>query len=646
MSAGTAAGLSVGVDVGGTFTDLVAVAPDGEVQARKVLSTPHDQSEGVESALAGIDPARVDRIVHGTTVATNALLERNGARVLLCATRGLTDLLRLRRQDRASLYDLAAAHPEPLVDDADVLPVDERIAPEGVLRALGAAEAERVGREAAARGAPVVAVALLHAHADPSHERMLASALARALPDAEVVLSSEVFPEIREYERTATTVAEAYLRPGVSRYLQRLAERLAAGGFPAPGVMTSSGGMRAAGEAARSAAQLALSGPAGGVVGAAAVLRAAGIADALAVDIGGTSADMGLILDGSPLVEPGGSVAGVPIALPRVLVETVSAGGGSIGWVDDGGALRVGPRSAGAIPGPAAFRRGGTLPTVTDAHVVLGTIAATQLAGAVSVDAGAAHDALALLAARLGVDPSRLARAMIATADATMARALRRISVERGVDPRRCVLVPFGGGGPLHACGLADLLGMDRILVPPHAGVLSALGLALTAERREAMASLLLRADGGTDEALRRAVADLTSRLPAPAGWTRGTWVRARYAGQGHELDVPLELDDDLAAVAPRFGALHERRLGFRLERPLELVSVRQAVSGAARSVTLARHGAAAWDPSAPVDSGGALDVVVHGPAPVALPDATMLVAAGWTARPLPIGGWMLERDA
>lgn len=639
-------GLSVGVDVGGTFTDLVAVAPDGDVQARKVLSTPHDQSEGVESALGGLDPARVERIVHGTTVATNALLERSGARVHLCATRGFTDLLRLRRQDRASLYDLAAAHPEPLVDDGDVLAVNERIAPEGVVRALTDAEAARIAGEAAGRGARVVAVALLHAHADAAHERALAQALARALPGADVVLSSDVFPEIREYERTATTVAEAYLRPGVSRYLERLAERLAAGGFPAPGVMTSSGGMRTARDAARSAAQLALSGPAGGVVGAAAVLRAAGIADALAIDIGGTSADVGLILDGAPLVEPGGNVAGVPIALPRVLVETVSAGGGSIGWVDDGGALRVGPRSAGAVPGPAAFRRGGTLPTITDAHVVLGNIAAARLSGAVTLDGDAAHAALAPLAARMGVDVARLARAMIATADATMARALRRVSVERGVDPRRCVLVPFGGGGPLHACGLADLLGMNRILVPPFAGVLSALGLALTAERREAMASLLLRSGTDAADALRRAVAGLSARLPAPAGWTRTTLVRARYAGQGHELDVPLGDGDDIGAVAERFAALHERRLGFRLDRPLELVSARQSVSGEPRAVTLARKGSGSWDAASPTDGGAMLDVVVRGPSSVALPDATMLVAPGWSARPLPIGGWMLERDA
>ncbi|HEY0997355.1 MAG TPA: hydantoinase/oxoprolinase family protein, partial [Gemmatimonadaceae bacterium] len=363
---------TVGIDVGGTFTDLVAIAPDGTVETRKVLTTPHDQGEGVAAALQALG-GRVQRVVHGTTVATNALLERTGAEVVLCATEGFTDLLALRRQDRASLYDLSAHHPAPLVAPHDTIPVAERTGPEGVLRALRAGDAADVADVVANRGPGAVAIALLHAYAHPAHEQALAAALRERLPaGVDVVASSEVYPEIREYERTATTVAEAYLRPVVRRYLERLTGRLAEIGVPAPSVMSSSGGMRPAGEAARHAASLALSGPAGGVVGAAAVLRALGLDRALTIDIGGTSADVGVILGGAPLVESGGSVAGVPIALPRVLVETVSAGGGSLLWVDDGGALRVGPRSAGAVPGPAAFARGGALATLTDAHVVLG----------------------------------------------------------------------------------------------------------------------------------------------------------------------------------------------------------------------------------------------------------------------------------
>ncbi|MEO7965048.1 MAG: hydantoinase/oxoprolinase family protein, partial [Gemmatimonadaceae bacterium] len=413
---------SIGIDVGGTFTDLVAVSlVDGRVSAGKALSTPQDQSVGVESALNTHTPrdgGPVRRIVHGTTVVTNMLLERRGARVVLCATAGASDLLILRRQERAALYDLTAHHPPPLVDAESVVEVGERIAPEGTLKSLGDVEAERVAESVAALAPDIVAVSLLHAYADSSHEQRLARAIEKRLPGVDVVLSSEVLPEIREYERTATTVCEAYARPGVGLYLQRLGNRLQALGLPAPGVVGSNGGMRDAADAARHAASLALSGPAGGVAGAALVARLAGFERALTIDIGGTSADVGLVLDGQPLVEAGGSVAGVPIALPRVLVETVSAGGGSLGWVDDGGALRVGPRSAGAVPGPVAFGRGGTQATVTDAHVTLGNIRADRMGSEVTIDADGARAAVARLAEALGADIERTARAMIATADA------------------------------------------------------------------------------------------------------------------------------------------------------------------------------------------------------------------------------------
>ncbi|MGH7690054.1 MAG: hydantoinase/oxoprolinase family protein, partial [Gemmatimonadaceae bacterium] len=409
---------SVGVDVGGTFTDLVSIGADGVVETRKVLSTPADQSEGVEASLRALGRRDVSRVVHGTTVATNLLLERAGARVVLCATAGFTDLLELRRQARASLFDLTRHHPQPLVSRTHVVPVDERIAPEGVIRPLLASAISDVVDRVRALHPDIVAVALLHAYRDPSHECALARALRERMPDLDVVCSSDVFPEIREYERTTTTVAEAYLRPAVAEYVRRLAERLSAMSLPALGVMTSSGGMRTAHDASSSAAQLALSGPAGGVVGAAAVLRAAGLARALTIDIGGTSADVGLILDGEPLVEPGGEVAGVPIALPRVLVETVSAGGGSIAWIDDGGALRVGPRSAGSVPGPMAFGLGGTRPTVTDAHVALGNIHAERMSGGVQLDVRAARAGIDAIAQQFGRSADETARAIVATADA------------------------------------------------------------------------------------------------------------------------------------------------------------------------------------------------------------------------------------
>lgn len=650
-------GVSVGVDVGGTFTDLAAVGDDGSVIALKVSSTPGDQSEAVECALRRLPDgaAPVHGIVHGTTVVTNMLLERTGARVVLCATAGATDLLELRRQERASLYDLSVHHPPPLVPHERVVGVAERIAPEGVVVALGDDEVDRVVARVIELGAEVVAVSLLHAYADASHERRLAGALSAAL-DArgsrcEVVCSADVLPEIREYERTATTVCEAYVRPGVGRYVAHLAARLEAAGLPAPSVMSSSGGTAPAAEAAQHGASLALSGPAGGVAGAAFIARALGIDRALTIDIGGTSADVGLVLGGAPLLETGGAVAGVPIALPRVLVETVSAGGGSIAWVDDGGALRVGPRSAGARPGPVAFRRGGTQPTVTDAHVALGNIAATVMSDGVDLDIGGAIVAVDTLAARLGADRRATAEAIVAIADAAMARALRRVSVERGIDPRECALIAFGGGGPLHACGLADRLGIRRIVVPPHAGVLSALGLAIAPRRRLAAASVMQRVEAIDAAALAALATGLAERVSSvrdgvdDAARPTVEWsARTRYVGQGHELDVPFEPATGPERLAEGFAQKHRERYGFVLDRPVEVVSARCTVSTGARELQLARRGPSSWSDAARRDDGGQLDVAVRGRTTVTLADATLLVAEGWDARALPIGGWLVER--
>ena len=637
-------GISVGIDVGGTFTDLVAIDADGRIDVRKVLSTPDDQSRGVDAAVAALraDPAAIQRVVHGTTVVTNLLLERSGARVALCATEGASDLLVLRRQDRASLYDLAIDHPAPLASAGLTFGVPERIGTAGTIRPLTSADADAVAERLADAAPEIVAVSLLHAYADPTHERLLARAIAKRLPGVDVVLSSEVLPEIREYERTSTTVIEAYARPRVATYLHGLATRLAERAWPAPGVMTSSGGMRTAADAARHAASLALSGPAGGVVGAAYVARAAGIERALTIDIGGTSADAGLILDGHPLVEAGGIVAGLALTLPRVLVETVSAGGGSIGWIDDGGALRVGPRSAGAVPGPAAFGRGGTEATVTDAHVVLGHITAGGVSG-VAIDEMAARRAIAALAHRLGADARDTASAMLAAADAEMARALRRVGVERGIDPRECVLIAFGGGGPLHACRLAERLEMRRVLVPPAAGVLSAFGLAIAAERREAIASVMSAAVQLGEERLGALLGHLRS-ITGPAA-TEQTWLRARYAGQGHELEVPVELPVTGERIARRFVELHAQRFGFVLDLSVEVISARHAASGEPREALLARRGRSSWTSGRPFhDDGGAFEARVEGPLSIALPDATLLVAPGWTATPLPLGGWELVR--
>jgi N-methylhydantoinase A len=625
----TAEPAAAGVDVGGTFTDLVAIASDGAVHARKVLTTPADQGVAVADALSALGDraGKVERVVHGTTVVTNLLLERAGARVVLCATEGATDILELRRQDRASLYDLSARHPESLVAAADVVAVRERVSANGVVTVLGADEAERVAASIAALKPEIVAVALLHSYAFPEHEQLLGDVLRRRLPDVEVVLSCEVLPEPREYERTATTAAEAYARPRVAAYLRRLEARLAEVGAPAPSVMTSSGGSRTASEASRHAASLALSGPAGGVVGAAHVARRAGISRALTIDIGGTSADAGLIVDGAPLVEAGGSVAGVPIALPRVVVETVSAGGGSIAWIDPGGALRVGPRSAGAEPGPAAFGRGGTLPTVTDAHVVLGHIGIQGLSGGLQVDVDAARSAIAALARALDTDPVRVAGALLDVVDAEMARALRRVSVERGIDPRSCTLVAFGGGGPLHACSLAARLSMTRVFVPPHAGVLSAYGLAIAVQRRESIVAVGREATLLDAEAVSAVMRELRER--AGQGAVREYFARARYEGQGHELEVAFDTGDDGAALAGRFEMLHRERYGFGLELPVVVVTARHSASDPGREPGVAKQ--------------GGRGEAITGPRVIPLDDATLRVAEGWTATPQREGGWMLE---
>jgi N-methylhydantoinase A len=529
-----------------------------------------------------------------------------------------------------------------------------------VLTPLGPEALAEVVAAVRARAPDAVAVTLLHAYRHPAHERALADALAAALPGTAVVASHRVHPEPREFERASTTVAEAYARPRVARYLGRLGERLAADGYPAPGVMTSGGGVLGPGEAAHAAAALALSGPAGGVVGAAAACTALGIADALTLDVGGTSADVGLVLGGAPLVEAGGEVAGVPIALPRVLVEAVSAGGGSVGWVDDAGALRAGPRSAGAAPGPAAFGSGGTEATVTDAHVVLGHLAAAEghLSGGVAIDVGRARAALATLAERLdgrAADPERLAavaRALVAAADASMARALRRLSVERGLDPRGLALVAFGGGGGLHACALAEGMGATRVFVPPHAGVLSAVGLAAAPDRRDALASVVQPAEGLTAGDL-GALVDALLADAAPDA-ERSAWARARYAGQGSELEVPLMAGEDGPALARRFAEAHGRRSGFTLERAVEVVSVRAAASIAGRAPRFARaagrglaSGHEPWDGPAAMrrvrDADARADDVVDGPATIALADGTVLVPTAWRARALATGGWMLE---
>ena len=523
----------LGVDVGGTFTDAVLLE-DGELRTAKV-PTAARQEESVLAAAEAVGAAEVERFTHGTTVATNALLERKGARTAFVATAGFEHLLHLRRQNRAHLYRLCAAHPEPLVPLERCHGVRERIGPDGVLEPLELDSLPELAEDVEA-----VAVCLLFSFRDPSHERSVAEELRRRLPRARVVASHELSPELREYERASTTAIDAYLGPAVSGYLEALGGAAAAAGLPEPLVMRSSGGLATLAEAAAHPAVALVSGPAAGVVRRGEGRRSRGR----------DHARHGRDLD-RRLPDPGGEagrssereVGGLPLRLPMVDLQTVGAGGGSIVWRDAGGALRVGPESAGADPGPACYGRGGTRPTVTDANLLLGRLPA-RLAGGLELDRPAAERVFE------GIDPAEA----IEVVNAEMLRALRLVSVERGHDPRELALVAFGGAGPLHACALAEELGIETVLVPAAAGVLSALGLAVADERRDSVRSYVCPLEEAGE-------------LP-PEGEAE-----LRYRGQSFELAVPLQRD-----LAEAFHRAHEARYGYAdRERPIELVAVRTA---------------------------------------------------------------------
>lgn len=655
--------MRVGIDVGGTFTDLVAVAPDGSLEIRKVLSTPDDPSAGLFRSLdvLGSDHPPIEALIHGTTIATNALLERRGARTVLVMTAGFEDLLWLRRQDRASLYDLSRDHPPPLVRRDDVVGVTERMGPDGAVVALSDAEVARVTAAVCDRQPQAVAVTFLFAFRHPDHEHRIVAALRAALPGIPVVASHDVVPLFREYERCATTTAEAYLRPLVTEAVTRAAAGVARLGIGTFRLMASGGGTLSAEAAAESAAALALSGPVGGVIGAQILGEALGRRDLLTLDMGGTSADASLIQGGVASREGATVVGGVPLALPAVLIETVSAGGGSVAWVDDAGTLKVGPRSAGAEPGPACFGRGGVEPTVTDACLALGWLAPDwALADAVRLDAVAAEQALGRLRQPLGMDVRGVATGVVAVATAVMARALKRVSVARGTDPRGLALVPFGGAGPLFGCALADMLGMRSVIVPAHPGVLSALGLAAAAERLELAASLHQRVAALQREPVNAAYEKLEARATGalPGAVTRRL-ADCRFVGQGYEITVPLT-NGEPDSIEAAFRAAHRSRYGhLGAGGAVEVVNVRVvAEREGGRPAWVRRTGIGRPTPgSRRIAVGGKVvraqvwplgelppGLRISGPAILAGPDATGLVEPGWRATVQASGAVMLER--
>ncbi|HEU4706891.1 MAG TPA: hydantoinase/oxoprolinase family protein [Solirubrobacterales bacterium] len=642
----------LGVDVGGTFTDAVLL-DGGAVHTAKVPTTPRDESVAVMQAVeevlgrAGAAAKDVDVFAHGMTTGTNALLEERGARTALVATRGFGDLLDIGRQDRPHLYRLCAPKPAPLVEPGLRFEAAERVGPAGVVEPLADEEAERVAAAVAASEAESVAVCLLFSYLDPGHERRIAAALRERLPGVHVSASHEVLPRFREYERCSTTVIDAYLSPLLDRYLGRLGEAAVGAGLPRPLVMRSSGGVAPAEEAARAGAWSVLSGPAGGAVGASLLAELSGDGNALGFDMGGTSCDVCVVEAGEVRRTDSREIDGRPIQLPMVDVHTVGAGGGSIGWRDPGGALRVGPRSAGADPGPACYGQGGSEPTVTDANLLLGHLAGdSELAGGVALDAEAAKRAVAELGRSLGLDTLEAAAGIVRIANQEMVRALRVVTVERGVDPRGFALLPFGGAGPMHAAAIARELGIETILCPRAGGVLSALGLCASERRRDTARTVMLSGGELTAERIAAEAAAMIEQTGAGMDAAAEPQVvyQLRYAGQAFELPVPGPVDPDPAELVDGFERAHEERYGHRdPEGEVVLVDIDLAlvVPGPAHRPVATEEGAlertsrpvlfdGEWVETPVLRGGPAAGTEAEGPVVFELPEATLVLPPKW----------------
>jgi N-methylhydantoinase A len=669
--------LLVAVDIGGTFTDItLRDAATGRAWTAKTPSTPADPSEafltGLRLALelAGADAARVGRVLHGTTVATNLILEGKGATAALVTTSGFRHVLEIGRQDiprRANLY--AWVKPARPVPPSRIFEVVERVDATGaVLTPLDEASLADAAEACRAAGVAAVAVCLLHAFSNPAHEQRVAAVLRAALPGVAVTASTEVLPVIREYERSLATILNAQVMPAVATYVGRLEARLRQEGIAAPLLlMKSNGGVAGAAAIRRAPAVTALSGPAAGVVGARAVSAAAGFPDIITVDIGGTSADICLMKNGAIELTQHGRVGEWPLPLPMVDMVTIGAGGGSLARVAAGGALAVGPESAGAVPGPACYGRGGGVATVTDAHVVLGHLPPSLLGGRMVLDVAAAEAAVRdCVALPTGLSLHEAARGILAIADSNMVGAVRVVSVERGHDPRDFALVPFGGAGPLHGCALAELIGTRTVLVPPSPGVLCAQGLLaadLKAEFSRSLRATAAPAAGVVEGVFAALAAEAEAwfaeeSVPAAARATRQVALM-RYAGQGSELAVPWP--GDMARAAAAFAAQHRALYGFDLaEGVVELVTLRLEATGElAGSINTPLPPGTGAEPHGhhPVHfPGGTEQAALYdraslgagdrfaGPAIVTQLDATTLVPPGWHGRMDLSGALILQR--
>ena len=638
------------IDVGGTFTDVVTW--DGTRLITGKVTTTRDQSEGVVAGLALHSGAGAG-LVHGTTVATNAVLQRAGATTVLVTDAGFEDLIEIARQDRPSLYDLAVTRTEPLV------PRERRVGVPDRARSGSAGDTpqglDELAEVVAALGPEAVAVSLLYSFEDSGRERAVAAALGSRLPGIPISISSEVVAEFREYERLSTTVLNAYLVPVVASYLERLATAVAlAGVVGSPTVMRSSGGLTSLRAAAALPTSIVLSGPAGGVVASTALGAALGLRSVISFDMGGTSTDVCRVEDGRPLVSYERSIDGLPCLMPSVAIHTVGAGGGSVAWVDAGGALRVGPRSAGAIPGPAAYGRGGVEPTVTDADVVVGRIGTDiMLGGTVPLDPGASRAAIETLTGSTGLTVEALALGMIEVVEAHMERAVRKVSVDDGVDPGESTLVAFGGAGGLHATALARHLGMAGVVVPAHAGVFSALGLLLAPPRADTARSVLLRDGSQLDTHAAQVSTEARSSL-SDSGFddaVTSVHMDVRYLGQSHQTSVPYRIGSGWAALADNFHDAHERSNGFaRRGDPIEVVTIRAEATGRPSMdwTDLPSHrpsGEPTRGERSVLTSGGPVDAAVLwrpglasgdeviGPAVIDEPEATTFIGTGERAR-------------
>lgn len=622
------------VDVGGTFTDAVVTTPLG-IYTGKSPTTPDDQSRGVLAAAsialaaAQLSPGEIDEFVHGMTVTTNALLERKLAKTALFATRGFTDVEQLGRQNRADLYRLCAAHAPAIVAPELRFAIDERCGPGGVLEPLDEESVVAAIDRCVEVGVQSIAVCLLFSFRHPQHEARIAELVAQRAPELHVSLSHRTVGTFREYERCATTTADAALSPLLKGYLAKLSERAAQSELPSPSIMLSNGGLASAEFAGENASWTVLSGPAGGAAGARAVAERHSESKVLAFDMGGTSTDIAVVDGGQVRTAGSREIGGQPIALPSIDISTVGAGGGSIAWRDAGGALRVGPQSAGARPGPACYGHGGSEPTVTDANLLLGNLSAeSNLAGDLLLDPAAAERAVDALAEELSLTREQTALGIVEIANLEMLRALTAATVARGIDPRDHTLVAFGGAGPMHAAAIADELQIDRIICPAAGGVLSAWGMACSGRRLDSSRSLVLRLDSVAAEQHRELVSELAAEAldELGPGATVSVSNELRYVGQAFELPVSADFED----LAVAFHEEHSANYGFDdPEADIELVTVRVAVSTPSSL------------PHASSDESGE---PLPGPQVLELPETTIVVPNGWTAQ-LVHGDHVLQRE-